>query len=211
VTPDEARHLVATYARGRDDWLTKTVPALDARGVWLVGSLATDSGDEWSDVDLIIVGGQPALDDALLTIEMPANGPADGGYLGAMYDVAGLPLWVDWYRWPSNGLIPAEARQLAGTGIRGQLDLSATLDVLGRGRPGTPPAPELFALAMVPLAAKHLARGNLDTARAIAGMLGVRTDTDLGSALSDVLTEVHPAASLVRRHLEVVSLLGRSL
>jgi hypothetical protein len=90
VTPDEARHLLAAYARGRADWLNRTVSTLQAGGVWLVGSLATGIGDEWSDLDLTVVDGQPMLDGSLLTIEMPVNGPADGGYLGAMYDVAGL-------------------------------------------------------------------------------------------------------------------------
>jgi hypothetical protein len=207
VTPDEAHHLLAAYARGRTDWLNRTVSTLQAGGVWLVGSLATGIGDEWSDLDLIVVDGQPMLDGSLLTIEMPANGPADGGYLGAMYDVAGLPLWVDWYLWPSHAAIPREGRLLAGSGTPGTLDLNATLDQLGRGEPGTPPDPATFALAMLPLAGKHVARGNHETAAAIATMLGAQAGTNVAAALTAVLSGLnsnHPAAALVRRHLDVV-------
>ncbi|MFF1819510.1 nucleotidyltransferase domain-containing protein [Kribbella sp. NPDC058245] len=207
MTPDEAGHLLAAYARGRTEWLSRTASALQAGGVWLVGSLATGVGDEWSDLDLIVVGGQPVLDGSLLTIEMPANGPADGGYLGAMYDVAGLPLWVDWYLWPPHAAIPREARLLTGSGTPGTLDLNGTIDHLGRGQPGTPPPPDVFALAMLPLAGKHVARGNHETAAAIAAMLGAQAGTDIAAALIDVLSDLdsnHPAAALVRRHLDVV-------
>jgi len=219
VTPHEARVVLTAFAHGRDEWLTRTTTTLDAAGLWLIGSLATASADDWSDLDLIVVNGAPALEGALLTIDMPANGPAGGGYLGAMYDVAGLPLWVDWYLWPAHAALPAEARQLAGLGItgghevsrsgtRGELDLSGTLDHLGRGRPGAPPDPTDFALAMLPLAAKHLARGNHDTAISIATMLGAQIEHDLGAALSDVLSDLeesHRAAALVRRHLSLVN------
>ncbi|WP_405058752.1 hypothetical protein OG474_39310 [Kribbella sp. NBC_01505] len=210
MTPDEARARLAAYATGRGEWLASTVATLQAAAVWLVGSLAADAGDEWSDVDLLVVDGSPQLAGSLLTIEMPANGPAGGGYLGALYDVAGLPLWVDWYLWPRDAVIPREARLLTGTGERGALDLGGTLDQLGRGEPGTPPAPELFALAMLPLAAKHLARGNLETAGSIATMLGAPIENGIGAALADVLAKLgagHPAAALVERHLEVVSAL----
>jgi predicted nucleotidyltransferase len=35
-----------------------------ARAVWLAGSLGRGQADEWSDVDLIVVGGSPHLDGA---------------------------------------------------------------------------------------------------------------------------------------------------
>ncbi len=217
VTPAAARDLLTAYASGRDEWLTRTVPTLEAQSVWLVGSLATGTGDDWSDLDLIVVEGAPALDGSLLTIDVPANGPAGGGYLGAMYDVAGLPLWVDWYLWPPHATIPREAHLLtgpgtgtgAGTGTQDSLDLSDTLDRLGRGEPGPPPDPQAFALAMLPLAAKHLARGNLAVTTGLLTMLGGAVDdTNLGDALYDVLSQVggsHPAASLVHRQLAVAS------
>ncbi|MFC9688640.1 hypothetical protein ACFTSF_08875 [Kribbella sp. NPDC056951] len=210
MTPGEARTLLTAYARARDEWLTTTIPTLEAQSVWLVGSLATNTGDDWSDLDLLVVEGTPALDETVLTIDLPTNGPAGGGYLGAMYDVAGLPLWVDWYLWPSQAAIPREARRLAGAGSAGPRNLSGTLDHLGRGEPGPPPDPTAFALAMLPLAAKHLARGNLAAATGMITMLGGAADNDLGDALYDVLSEAggsHPAAALVHRQLTIVSAL----
>ncbi|GAB3923907.1 hypothetical protein GCM10029976_014830 [Kribbella albertanoniae] len=211
VTPAAARALLTAYASARDEWLTRTVPTLDAQSIWLVGSLATGTADDWSDLDLIVVEGTPALAGSLLTIDLPANGPAGGGYLGAMYEVAGLPLWVDWYLWPRQAAIPREARPLAGTGTQGPRDLSATLDHLGCGEPGPPPDPQAFALAMLPLAAKHLARGNLAAAAGMIAMLGGAVDdNNIADALYDVLAQVggnHPAVSLVHRQLAVVSAL----
>jgi hypothetical protein len=60
---------------------------------------------------------------------------------------------------------------------------------------------------MLPLAAKHVARGNHETAAAIATMLGAQAGTNVAAALAAVLSDLnsnHPAAALVRRHLDVV-------
>jgi hypothetical protein len=206
VTPDEALNLLAALARDRALWLAETVPALQAESVWLVGSLATGTGDEWSDVDLIIARGDSALDGSILTLDTPANGPAGGGYVGTMYDVGGLPLWVDWYCWPGGAPIPSEARLLAGTGTAGTLDLSETLDLVGRGQPGPAPDPDVFALAMLPLAAKYIARGNSEKAASMASILDAPTNVGPTAALSDVLSGIkghEPASALVRRYLEV--------
>jgi hypothetical protein len=204
---DEARSLVAALAAGRTRWLAETVPTLHADGVWLAGSLGSGGDDEWSDVDLIVVGGEHVLDETLLTLEMPGNGPVGGGYAGAMYDVGRLPLWVDWYWWPPGAPIPREARLLAGTGVPGSLDLSESLDLIGRRPPGPAPDPEVFALAMLPLAAKHIARGDLEKAAAMASMLNAPADVGVGAGLSVVLSRVEghgAAAAAVRRYLEVV-------
>jgi hypothetical protein len=187
--------------------LAEAVSALDAEGVWLVGSLGSGRGDEWSDVDLLVVGGDCVLNGALLTLDMPDNGPAGGGYVGAMYDVGSLPLWVDWYQWPSGAPIPRDSRLLAGAGTAGSLDLSETLELVGLGLPGPAPDPNVFALAMLPLAAKHIARGNLGKAAAMAAMLNAPSDVGLGAGLSVVLSRVegHETASVVvRRYLDVV-------
>ena len=79
--------MLAALARGRARWLAETVPRLRAEGVWLTGSLGAGTADEWSDVDIIVVGGDGVLDQPLLSFAMPGNGPAGGGYVGAMYDV----------------------------------------------------------------------------------------------------------------------------
>ena len=210
VRRDEARRRVAALAGGRDRWLIQTVSAVQAHGVWLVGSLGSGTGDEWSDLDIIVVGGEFLLDEALLTLEMPGNGPLGGAYTGAMYDIDGLPLWVDWYRWPSGTPIPREARLLAGTGPVGNLDLSATLELVGREPPGPAPDPEVFALAMLPLAAKQLARGDLEKATAMAAMVDAPSDMPVGAALSAVLDRIgghETATATVRRYLEIVRVL----
>jgi hypothetical protein len=199
--------MVTALARGRARWLAETVSALQAGGVWLVGSLGSGRGDEWSDVDIIVVGGERVLDETLLTLEMPDNGPVGGGYVGAMYDAERLPLWVDWYLWPSGAPIPRESRLLTGAGRAGSLDLSETLELVGRGRPGPTPDPNVFALAMLPLAAKHIARGDLEKAAAMASMLNAPSDVGVGAGLSVVLSRVEgheKASAVVRRYLEVV-------
>ncbi|MEU4194371.1 nucleotidyltransferase domain-containing protein [Kribbella sp. NPDC026611] len=204
---DEARSVVAALAAGRARWLAETVPVLQAEGVWLVGSLGSGRGDEWSDVDIIVVGGECVLDETLLTLDMPANGPAGGGYVGAMYDVGTLPLWVDWYLWPPGAPIPRESRLLAGAATAGNLGLSETLELMGRGLPGPAPDPDVFALAMLPLAAKHIARGDLDKAAEMAAMLNAPSDVEVGAGLSVVLSRVEghkTASAAVRRYLEVV-------
>ncbi|WP_132210679.1 hypothetical protein [Kribbella steppae] len=158
-------------------------------------------------MDIVVVGGERVLGETLLTLEMPDNGPVDGGYVGAMYDVGPLPLWVDWYWWPSGAPLPRESRLLAGAGTAGSLDLSETLELVGRGLPGPAPDPDVFALAMLPLAAKHVARGDLAKAAAMASMLNAPSDVGVGAGLSVVLSRVegHQAASdAVRRYLDVV-------
>jgi hypothetical protein len=183
---------------------------LECEGAWLVGSLGSGTEDAWSDVDLLVVGGEPALGRALLTLEMPGNGPVGGGYVGAMYDVGPLPLWVDWYSWPLSAPIPREARLVAGAGVAGSLDLAETLDAVGRGTPGAAPDPEVFALAMLPLAAKYLARGELEKAAAMASMLDMPADVGIGAGLYAVLSRIAghgEAVAAVRRYLDVVSAL----
>lgn len=205
--------MVAALASGRARWLAETVPVLQAESVWLLGSLGSGRGDEWSDVDLLVVDGECVLGEPLLTLEMPDNGPIGGGYVGAMYDVGPLPLWVDWYQWPSGAPIPRESRLLAGAGTAGSLDLSETLELIGRGLPGPPPDPDVFTLAMLPLAAKHLARRDLAKAAAMASMLNAPTDLAVGAGLSAVLARIEghePASAAVCRYLDVVRAIAGS-
>ncbi|TCC61213.1 hypothetical protein E0H73_18390 [Kribbella pittospori] len=124
-----------------------------------------------------------------------------------MYDVESLPLWVDWYWWPPGAPIPRKSRLVAGAGAAGSLDLGETLELVGRGLPGAAPDPNVFALAMLPLAAKYLARGDLEKAAAMAAMLDAPTDVGVGAGLSAVLSRVEgheDASPVVARYLEVV-------
>ncbi|MGW5188587.1 hypothetical protein ACWEOO_04995 [Kribbella sp. NPDC004138] len=65
----------------------------------------------------------------------------------------------------------------------------------------------MFALAMLPLAAKHLARGDLDKAAAMASMLNAPFDVGVGTGLAVVLSRVEghaTASAAVHRYLDVV-------
>jgi hypothetical protein len=119
-----------------------------------------------------------------------------------------LPLWVDWYQWPSSAPIPTGARLLAGSGTVGSMDLADTLALVDRGRPGIAPDRDVFALAMLPLAAKFIARGDFDKATAMAEMLGTTADV-LG--LFAVLSRIdghETARARVAQYLEVVRAYG---
>ncbi|MBR7834717.1 hypothetical protein KDL01_15690 [Actinospica durhamensis] len=216
MTPHEARALLAALPPARERWLAQAVACVDARSVWLAGSLGRGQGDEWSDVDLIVVDGAPILEGALVTVRNPGNGPVGGGYVGALYDLGPLPLWVDWYTWPASRPVPSDARALRGTGAQGTLDLRQSLDQIGRGRPDPHPDPvpdpEEFVLAMLPLAAKFVARGMLEHAAGMAAMLGAPPDPAplerLRSLLSSVLGHAE-TRRLVHRYLEVVAAITR--
>ncbi len=192
----------------RAAWLKEIVAGSDAEAIWLAGSLGRGAGDAWSDVDLLVVGAELPLDDAVLTLEAPQNGPAGGRYVGAMYDVGSLPLWVDWYAWPADLPAPRDARLLAGDGRPGERTLFEALDHHGRGLPLDAPDTVAFTLAMVPLTAKFIARGDLSSATAMAAMLGVAEGTPLLDGLRYVLanTPGSPVVhALVTRFLDVVA------
>ncbi|ADB29769.1 hypothetical protein Kfla_0648 [Kribbella flavida DSM 17836] len=205
MTPDDPHGPLAGLIRARDRWLADTIPALKAKAVWLTGSIGEGRGDAWSDLDLLVVDGSCLLDDALLTLELPQNGPSGGRYVGAMYDLGELPLWVDWYEWPSTAPIPTGSRLLAGSGSAGRLNLADTLTLVGRGVPGPSPDPDTFALAMLPLAAKFVARGDVDKATPMAAMLEITPDA---AGLYAVLARVrghNTARARVAKYLDVVS------
>lgn len=169
----EAQDLVAAMPTARQTWLDKTVASLRAEAIWLAGSLGRGEGDPWSDVDLLVVGGDLPFGDAILTLEVPGNGPADGRYVGAMYDIDPLPLWVDWYSWPATLAAPRDALLLSGHGQTGDHTLFEALDHHGRG-PETTTDPATFTLAMLPLTAKFIARGKDASAAGMAKMLGIK-------------------------------------
>jgi hypothetical protein len=79
---------------------------------------------------------------------------------------------------------------LAGAGAAGEIDLAETLELVGRGLPGPAPDPDAFTLAMLPLAAKYIVRGDLAKAAAMASMLDAPSDVGVGAGLSVVLSRV---------------------
>ncbi|MEU6794177.1 nucleotidyltransferase domain-containing protein [Nonomuraea wenchangensis] len=210
MTPQDARAVVADLPAARERWLAHTIATVQAQALWLAGSLGRGGGDAWSDVDLIVVGGHPVLDDALFILEQPSNGPAGGGYVGALYDIGPLTLWVDWYLWPPGVEVPGDTRLLLGQGTSGDLSLGEALDRIGRGCHAPPPDPELFALAMLPLAAKFIARRQSGSAVAMATMLGAPPDLDPLDSLTAVLARIIGHATVrerVEQYLQVVKTL----
>jgi hypothetical protein len=210
MTPQEARALAAALPAARERWLAGTVERMQARAVWLAGSLGRGQGDEWSDVDLVVAGGSPRLDGALVTTDNPGNGPAGGGHIGALYDIGPLTLWADWYLWPPHEPAPADARLLRGHGNQGTAGLRESLDRIGRGRPRPHPDRDAFALAMLPLAAKFIARGANDKAASMAAMLGAPPDMAALDGLRAVFSSIKghdQTRILVDRYLQVVEAL----
>ncbi len=152
------------------------------------------------------------LDGALLMLDSSSNGPARGSYVGAMYDAGPLILWVDWYGWPSDLEIPRETTLLTGAGRSGVRKLFEILDRDGRGTDTSRPDSEVAALAMLPLAAKYVARRDDESARSMASMLGVPPSVDPLDGLFEVLSAVSghaPIRERVRQYLDVVRLFVR--
>ena len=202
MTTDPIQRLAA-HAVARDGWLDATRGQLlgDERitVVWLVGSLGQDAGDEWSDVDLVLVTRDEYLPvlakqrraefgrfgEVLVAIDAP-NTPAGGAYLGVAYAAGELPVWVDWYVWPqSTARRPSDARVLIErVAVPTAAEPHAML--LEQSRAAAPEAvhdrfadPVDFAVAMVPIAAKYVARRQPREARDLLGLL----DRDAGSVL----------------------------
>jgi UTP:GlnB (protein PII) uridylyltransferase len=106
--------VASRYAAARTSWLEQTIRSLrsDLRVAALVltGSLGRGESDDWSDVDVVVVFREDAVDwlpqresfgrecgDALFVFDSPWNAPLDGAQVNALYDVGGeWPLYVDW-------------------------------------------------------------------------------------------------------------------
>lgn len=210
---NEALALLGSFAEARDEWLADTTASLHASAVWLAGSLGRGDGDVWSDIDLLVVGGSTRLDQMIavkhqpmLTLPVSHNGPLGGGYIGAMYDVGPIPLWVDWYAWPTELPVPSGARLLSGRGVAGTHTLFEALDCYGRG-PYVESPREAFTLAMLPIIAKFVARSDRHAAETMARMLDIDTTSiidGLGKKLATI--EADPVIrDRISRHIEVAA------
>ena len=196
---DDAVRVLTEHATARDDLLARVREEATANGrtLWQVGSGGTGTGDAWSDLDLLATPGFAHPQEPALITDHPANGPRGGGYTGAAYLAGPLLVWIDWYTWPAELAAPAEAVLLAGEGKRGELDLGGTLDAHGRGeQAATDPA--VFTLAMLPIAAKYVARGRRADAAGMIGMLGGEVATEPGAEpLADLVAELRRLLSAV--------------
>ena len=197
----EAERLLAEHAKARDALLDEIIAEVSAteRTLWQIGSFAQGRADAWSDLDLLVAGGPCPIGEPALTLVNPANGPVGGGHTGAAYLTGPLLVWVDWYAWPAGLPAPAEARLLAGRGPQSELPLAETLDRYGRGASPTRFDQDGFALAMMPIAAKYVARGNADAVAGMLTMLGAGTGPDPADSLRALLQTTSGPAPLVER------------
>ncbi|MEV6521965.1 hypothetical protein AB0M43_08505 [Longispora sp. NPDC051575] len=203
-----ATALLAEHAAARDALLAGLVDWARAGGhpLWQVGSGSDGTGDEWSDLDLVLCGAQPPDTGAALRVVNPTNGLAGHGYVGEAHLAGPLVQWIDWYPWPVDLPSPAGARLLTGDGPRGELTLKECLDGYGRGRGAERPDRDTFALAMIPLAAKYVARGLSDDAAGMVEMLGGDPDGDPIAELR-ALIPAGPVAGRVALTLDVAGAL----
>lgn len=184
----------------RASWLRAVTTALQAdqsvAGAALVGSLGTGRADDWSDVDLLVVVEDVHLNDYATPDRLPTgpgrltfaidarhNGPRGTRAVSAQYVVDDLPLWVDWHihpvslaSWPSDSTLIFDRHSITRT--------TATFsEYLNRGphEPAIPKAPtdeHAMRLALIPIAAKQLARHSPGTAPTIEFLGGPHLPAD---------------------------------
>lgn len=173
----------------RSRWLSAATATLQADqlvlGAALVGSLGAGRADDWSDVDLLIVVDDAHLDDYATVDRLPSapgqltfaidarqNGPRGTRALSAQYVLDGLPLWVDWHihpislaHWPSDGTVLFDRHTIPGTPATFSEYLNH--DDHESATPKTPEAEQAMRLALIPIAAKQLARRSPETPQTI--------------------------------------------
>jgi predicted nucleotidyltransferase len=164
-------------AAGRQKVLDRIITAVRDSGagaLLLVGSLGRGGGDAFSDLDLIIVPGPSftGLDlaelfdnEILASLEVPRNAPVGGSYTGLCLDVADAVLWVDAYFWPaSTAAVPADAVPVFDDVNLPSSDLTFIPLITQHSDPSAAahPSNNVTMLLRVAVAAKYLARGDLD-------------------------------------------------
>jgi predicted nucleotidyltransferase len=157
-------------------------PAIIAAG--FVGSIGRGDADDWSDVDLVIVVPDDQVGhyaDAArrrgsgrvaFSFDARHNAPRGAGSVGVHYVIDGLPFNADWYVYPdSQGAWVADAKVVFDR--HGLRRLSDTFDEHLAKREVQPPAPRpanahrLLQVALIPVAAKRIARGSPDAGRMV--------------------------------------------
>ncbi|MBN6056643.1 hypothetical protein JYK22_32245, partial [Nonomuraea sp. RK-328] len=156
----------------------------------LVGSLGAGRGDDWSDIDLLVVVEDACLDDFAVPGRLPSgpgklavafdvrhNGPRGTRAVSGQYLVDELPLWVDWYIYPVS-----QASWVADSTVifdrRGFGRLATTFSEhlkAGEHEQATPKGPadhRALQLALVPLAGKRIARCSPTRRRSVASSAG---------------------------------------
>jgi predicted nucleotidyltransferase len=209
------------FAASRRSWVGDAITRFESDervgAVLLTGSLGRGVADNWSDVDLVVVLAPGAERDvlahraefvrgfgaAVIVFDSPWNAPLDGAQVNALYDLGcDWPLYVDWDLWPSDrGAISPDVRVLLN---RAGLRQTASLFDDHRSWPRQPPAeptPEHLQrarLAMLPIIAKCLVRGDVDRSQRMLTNLGYETDRttpDLLAAARSMWNDIRPDAN----------------
>jgi predicted nucleotidyltransferase len=183
---DQAKTLLASYSRQRDDLLARLIKVLDAgvrvRSAWLSGSFGRGEADAWSDFDLHVAVEDDRLADfcaarhelyshvgrpVLVQPKMSSNAQPGAHFQLVVFDG---PLEVDWNIGPlSQAKRPATSQilvQRADVPVMAQAPLTATERLASLDYQLT------FFWAMAPIAVKYIARAQ--TRRAI-GQLALLT------------------------------------
>lgn len=219
--------LLQTRTREREDLLQRAVKALqaDARvvAVWLAGSLGRGTEDALSDLDLWVVisdayysfvAGRTRefagkLGDPLLILEAPQNAPPGGAYLLALYPGETGPHQIDWYWQPqSHACLPSDARVLFD-----RAGLPAQQPPTEKQRAQCVTERILFFWAMLPIAAKKIARGNVLDALAMSRMVAntlSEIQEQLGEENSRTALETAPLSGQ-REQLERLRQMARQM
>lgn len=177
-------------AAARDRWLRNATERLESiptiAGVALTGSLGRGTADDWSDVDLfVIANGQPTsaipietlttLGDMTMRADSSHNTRADAHAFAAGFVVDGVIVHTDWYVFPNTAEWPCDALPVV-RGDRITVSTQGFDEMNGEGPRGASPERgeadfRRSRFILVPLAAKHLARGYLDEATALIGVI----------------------------------------
>ncbi len=172
----------------REAWLRPVLEQLqadpDITAAGFVGSIGRGDADDWSDVDLVIVvpddqvgryadaARLPGPERVVLSFDARHNAPRGAGSVGVHHVIDGLPFNADWYVYPdSQGAWVADAKVVFDR--HGLRQLSDTFDEHLAKREVQPPAPRpanahrLLQMALIPVAAKRIARRSPDAGRMV--------------------------------------------
>jgi predicted nucleotidyltransferase len=171
--------MLELLVRERDRVLSEITAAARSAHVGclqLVGSLGRGEGDAWSDVDLMAVPGPGYTDldlsavftDRILaTLDKPADAPAGGTYTGVCLAAGTLPLWLDLYIWPATTAAVCVDATIVFDELglpHSELDFVTLLNAHPSRHTTTPTDSSAAILLRAAVAAKYLARGNLNRA-----------------------------------------------
>ena len=219
----------------REAWLRPVIGQLEAdpdiSAAGFVGSIGRGDADDWSDVDLVIVVPDDQVDryaDAArmagpgrvaFSFDARHNAPRGAGSVGVHHIIDGLPFNADWYIYPdSQGAWVADAKVIIDR--RGLRRLSDTFDEHLARREVQPPTPKpanahrLLQAALIPVAAKRIARRSPDAGRMVEFVGGLHAPGAAPAEHLEMLRGllgqyggVAPAESLsaTRRYLDLVA------